>query len=186
MTEPHDEYKFQQQCTDMVYRETFACVSNLVHTLAKSYGSVGREVRDLEDLCEQAWELARPLDDWQGAAEYEGWEVKPVPGQDEDDDPLFHGEKDEDGTLRTTDEDWSSEDEAWEGICRAEDIDPYETEIYEHWVVSDWLAARLEEQGERIDRDFAGLTVWARTTTGQSISMDHVIRVITKAMHEAV
>jgi len=45
----------------------------------------------------------------------------------------------------------------------------------EHWIVSDWLAEKLIEKGEIIDTDFAGLAVWARTTTGQVIESDEII-----------
>lgn len=30
-------------------------------------------------------------------------------------------------------------------------------------------------RGERVDKDFAGITIWARTTTGQAIDCDYVI-----------
>jgi len=56
--------------------------------------------------------------------------------------------------------------------------EPYQREVYEHWIVSDWLADRLAEKGEKIDNDFAGMTVWARTTTGQGIASDSVIEAI--------
>lgn len=52
-------------------------------------------------------------------------------------------------------------------------------EIFEWWVVSDWLADKLEEAGEPILKsDYE--TWWGRTTTGQSISMDYVIQNIVK------
>src|SRR3990167_1679100 len=38
-------------------------------------------------------------------------------------------------------------------------IEPYQREAYEHWIVSNWLAAKLEEHGEMILRDFLGLTI---------------------------
>lgn len=49
-------------------------------------------------------------------------------------------------------------------------------EVFEHWIVSDWLAEKLAAKGEKVDTDFAGLTVWARTTTGQGIASDSVIQ----------
>ena len=48
--------------------------------------------------------------------------------------------------------------------------------VYEHWIVSDWLAIRLEKHGEVIERDFYGLTIWGRGATGQRISLDPVIQ----------
>ena len=48
-------------------------------------------------------------------------------------------------------------------------------EVYEWWIVSDWLYRRLKEQGEVVCDDFHGLTIWGRQTTGQAIYMDYVI-----------
>ena len=55
------------------------------------------------------------------------------------------------------------------------DVFQAECEVYEHWIVSDWLATKLEEKGETIERDFHGLTVWGRCCTGQAILLDRVI-----------
>jgi hypothetical protein len=66
----------------------------------------------------------------------------------------------------------------WGDLCKSEGIDPYQREVFEHWLVSDWLADKLEAHGEKVDRDFAGMTVWARTTTGQAIYADYVIEQI--------
>lgn len=56
-------------------------------------------------------------------------------------------------------------------------IDPDQREVYEHWIVSDWLAGKLADRGE-VTGDFAGLTIWGRCTTGQAIAMDGVIQQI--------
>lgn len=58
-------------------------------------------------------------------------------------------------------------------------------EVYEHWIVSPWLAEELAKRGERIEMDFFGLAVWGRTTTGQGIAMDSVIREIVSELHSA-
>lgn len=57
---------------------------------------------------------------------------------------------------------------------------------YAHWAVSTWLAEKLQAQGERVDTDFAGLNIWARTTTGQAISMDGCIKRIYAEMTSSV
>ena len=56
-------------------------------------------------------------------------------------------------------------------------IDDYEeaVEAYEHWIVSDWLADKLEAYGELVTKDFLGLTIWGRTCSGQAILLDWVI-----------
>lgn len=51
-------------------------------------------------------------------------------------------------------------------------------EVYEHWIVNDWLADRLAEKGEAVEKDFIGMTIWGRTTTGQAIYSDRVIQEI--------
>ncbi|RLC34851.1 MAG: hypothetical protein DRZ76_01730 [Candidatus Nealsonbacteria bacterium] len=49
----------------------------------------------------------------------------------------------------------------------------------EHWIVSDYLADRLQEQGEMV-ANVLGMQVWGRTCTGQAIALDDVIRKIAK------
>ena len=66
------------------------------------------------------------------------------------------------------------------------DIEPTQREVFEHWIVSDWLADRLEEHGERVLRDFFGLTVWGRICSGQSIACDYVIGAIYDELHQEV
>ena len=62
----------------------------------------------------------------------------------------------------------------WEDLCNEQNIDPYEREAFEHWIVTDWLGERLTEKGETV-RELMGLTIWARGTTGQVIAHDSVI-----------
>lgn len=70
----------------------------------------------------------------------------------------------------------------YEEVCSKYDLDYDYDEVYEHWVVSDWLARKLGERGE-ITGDVAGLTVWGRCCTGQSISMDSVVQDIAKGSY---
>jgi hypothetical protein len=55
------------------------------------------------------------------------------------------------------------------------DTDDFREDVYEHWIVSGWLAARLRERGE-VTGDLCGVTIWGRCTTGQSICLDRVIQ----------
>lgn len=59
--------------------------------------------------------------------------------------------------------------------CEASNIDPIDSEVYEHWAVSPWLAEKLVALGEKVDPDFADLNIWARQNTGQEITADDVI-----------
>lgn len=78
--------------------------------------------------------------------------------------------------------------DTWQEACDMHDIDAseYRRDIFEHWIVSDWLANRLEEHGERVLRDFFGLTVWGRAGTGQAIALDYVIGAIYDELHREV
>ena len=145
-----------------VQREVVQCVSDVVSTLAKGCG--GRASNDMRDLCEQAFELACPIDDWEEAARGEGWSLSkhPVGKHFVDTYGNYHDVL-------------SPDCDSWEELCDAEGIEPYAREVYEHWAVTPWLAERLIAQGEKVDLDFAGMCVWARTTTGQQISADYVI-----------
>ena len=71
-------------------------------------------------------------------------------------------------------------DEYDEAECKAckESVEPElePKEIYEYWAVSSWLARKLDEAGEAVHTDVCGHNIWGRCTTGQAISMDHVIR----------
>jgi hypothetical protein len=71
----------------------------------------------------------------------------------------------------------TSNEDLWEGLCQEQGIDAeeYRSDIFEHWIVSDYLARRLEDKGHRVLRDFFGMTVWCRPTTGQAILLDSVI-----------
>lgn len=57
------------------------------------------------------------------------------------------------------------------------DADEYESDVYEHWIVSNWLARKLAERGE-VTGDVCGMTIWGRCTTGQAIGLDYVIQQI--------
>ena len=52
-------------------------------------------------------------------------------------------------------------------------------EVLEWWLVTPWLARRLQEQGEHIV-EALGCRWWGRTTSGQAIYMDEVILQICK------
>ena len=61
-------------------------------------------------------------------------------------------------------------------------LDPVYDEIYEHWTINEgFIAETLKEHGQVVF-DFGGMTIWGRGTTGQSISIDGVIRKIVKEL----
>lgn len=164
------ESELQRLASEFVRREVICCVSGLVSTLAGGANSISDLAgRDLVSLGEQAMELAAPIPDYEEAAIQEGWAYREVDGV---------------GEWACVERDGAMIYDTAQEVCDGEQIDPYEREVFEHWAVSPWLADKLIAQGEKVDKDFAGLCVWARTTTGQGISSDGVIQRIAKAIVE--
>jgi hypothetical protein len=161
---------------ELVQREVLACASSLISTLAGGYGCTPARTephRIVGELCEQALDPAGPIDDWEEAAIQAGWIFDPQSERwTENDSP------DREGSAVAY--------ELAETLCTENNLEPYQREVYEHWFVSHWFADLLAEQGEKVDKDFAGLCIWARTTTGQAISGDAVIERIAAKLNEAV
>lgn len=170
---------------DLVRREVCHCASSLISTLAAAAYSIPSKrhgmvdpIEELGALAEQAAELAAPIDDWEEAARENGWKTA----------DLTPGMLTREFTDRTEAETLlpsRGHEYDWEAACQLSEVDPYQREVYEHWIVTDWLADKLIEHGEKVDKDFAGMCIWARTTTGQRISADHVIKTITAEVNAA-
>lgn len=178
----------------LVRREVRCCVSALVSTLAKAaHGAIAspdhrnpyldENISGVMYLADQAAELAAPILDYEEAAREHIFDLP----RDEVVDYLESA-----GFAVYDDESDATLQEAmWQGIrpnasefCAQHNVEPYDREVYEHWVVSNWLADKLAARGEKVDKDFAGLAVWARTTTGQSIACDSVIADIWRDLHK--
>lgn len=174
---------YQRAVGEMVEREVVYCVSMLIYALQKGYE------------CWRAMELDES--EMYGLAAQDDWET---PGtyyieNDMDRDQLV--EELEDRDVIDSDEEWGETEEElkalrekliediddWEEFCSDNRIDPEQHEVYEHWIVSGWLAGKLEEHGEVVVKDFLGLTIWGRGTTGQSIKLDGVICAIYDETH---
>lgn len=76
-------------------------------------------------------------------------------------------------------------DENPEDFCNEFDVDFYDypREVYEYWLVSDWMGRYLKDRGYLVV-DWMGLTVWGRQTTGQAILLDGVIRDICGELYD--
>jgi hypothetical protein len=177
----------------MVQHEVLCCVSKLVATLAQTTSYVcprktepnARENAAHYDLCIAAQELAKPVLDYEKAATQVGWVTRPATVSAD-------GIKSDACVVRGT----TADDpeyvigfkyaESWTDACKADGIEPYEWKVFEHWAVSSWLAEKLIAQGERVDTDFAGLNVWARTITDtdRGIACDGVMQRIHANMVE--
>lgn len=147
----------EDEIRNFVNEEVLHCVSCLIHEIT----------RFMPETHEYYDELLSILlkEDWVSAAEDNGT-LEEDGGQyrfvNDCTNGVFHDEL---------------EEAAYE-FCQDNDIDPYKTEAYEHWIVSERLAKNLAKQGEMVTTDFMGLTIWGRTTTGQAIYLDRVIQEI--------
>ena len=144
----------------LVEREVVQCVSMLVYHFCQHQEALtGSEYSydDLLEICQQQ--------DWENSVrEHDGF-VSAGPGE-----------------IIVKPAGVEQEFDTWQEAAEALGIDdPQTNEAYEHWVVSDWFAARLKERGEMTGELF-GLTIWGRCTTGQGIAMDSVIGSIAAEM----
>ena len=137
----------------LVQREVKYNVSKLIDELAYEYGDP------------HFGDLMRGPEDYENAARDEGWYVNSDTNKIE-----LVGHPDGGSYVNNAN--------GWKYIGEDHDIDPYYTDILEYWIVSDWLADELIAKGETVAKDFMGLTIWARTTSGQSTSLDYVIQLI--------
>ena len=146
---------------EFVQRETIYCVSSLVCTLTQENKLDG--------------ELAFSL--WQGKVDYETaeYEINQARGKLLQEDGYW-GVYGENVCYWIIDPCHNSKNDAIDDYFDG-DLDSYRSEVFEHWLVSSWLAQKLIEQGETVV-EFYGLTVWGRTTTGQAIYCDYVIQEI--------
>lgn len=66
-------------------------------------------------------------------------------------------------------------------LCSHLNLEPEYLEIMEHWFVSDFLAKKLREKGERVVQ-IEGDYVWGRACSGQHLKHDLVIQQIAKEL----
>lgn len=68
------------------------------------------------------------------------------------------------------------------GLFGGEDEEGNIPEVYEYWLVTPWLAEKLEAHGELVT-EFCDLNIWGRQTTGQLISEDGIIDDIARELY---
>ena len=71
-------------------------------------------------------------------------------------------------------------DGAWEEVADHLGLEPQTIEALQFWLVSDWLADKLEDVGALVARDVMGLNVWGRTECGQALSADADLRAVVR------
>jgi len=156
----YDSVKNQEIKRRFVNREVFYNVSILIDELAKKIDML--EPEDYEELMKV---IEKP--DYETAVE-------------NDHDCHVQYSKKLDGYVwvnkdtHEISEPFDTYNEACEDCVQENNLDYDYLEIYEHWIVSDFLARKLKAHGEAVG-EILGLTVWGRATTGQAICLDYVI-----------
>lgn len=173
---------------EFVGREIIYCASSLIGDLSRLMSDASRETRqhigvdedELMDLMRREdwetpldWHIDHDMDRVELIDALESFGVEPEGELDLNHEPWV-GIPDDDlrATLLAH---LSEEDDDRRTFMSENRIEVEYDEVYEHWIVTNWLAERLKEKGE-ITGEVCGLTIWGRCTTGQSISMDGVIQ----------
>jgi len=167
MTMTQDEISFQNVCREFVDKNVYYLVSPLI-----------KHLMDCEPDNHELAELAYTKD-YQSPAEELGWTLTKV-----DSFYVFTNAKTWEGFVSPMSA-IESEDVVWENLCFSEKLEPYIRESLEFWLVSEPLAKRLAAKGEAV-ADIYSLDVWGRTTTGQAIHMDSVIKDIVRDVESDV
>ncbi|KAE8546186.1 hypothetical protein [Marinobacter nauticus] len=68
----------------------------------------------------------------------------------------------------------------WQDVGEYLSLDPFTVEALQHWLVSDWLAEKLERVGALIAVDVMGFNIWGRTECGQSLEYDSTLKAVAK------
>ena len=179
----------QRVCEKLVEREVVYCVSSLVYELMQ-------KMEEFPDWQDELMDLSRSLptaedllndsshtlyEDSMGASfalpDQMAGEYNSISHPDEDKLDELRDEFLAENGVELTDPESASEVADDLGL----EISEYESEVLEHWIVSDWLARNLADRGETVC-ELMGLTIWGRCTSGQSIALDGIIEDIAKDM----
>ena len=179
----------QEILRTFVGREVSNCVSSLISHFASCSDALDGSGYDWEDIhalcCRDDWEEPFEESDFEMVENSEGdfyaIDRKEFPATIDNFTDEFDVEAAEqfDDYLAENSvafaSDWDEDDPDWREACELVGIDePHTHEAYEHWIVTEWLARKLEEHGQ-ITGEFFGLPIWGRCTTGQAILLDYVI-----------
>ena len=102
---------------------------------------------------------------------------------DDEDDATFAAQASVIDVIRDKVKGTVTNDEERRNLAATFGLEPEQREVYEHWLVDRYFAKELQELGELVF-EFEAMTLWGRTTTGQSISMDYVIRSLVKGLSD--
>lgn len=164
----------QETVERIVSREILHCASQLIQELSS-------HDEYMEDICEFSLKYDYESACWEELVSCK-WSVLSGYLDDEgiehDEEKLEHDYEYRKQMISELDEDISDYSE-W---CDSQLIECDATEALEFWIVSDWLATKLQEQDELIG-EITGFNIWGRTCSGQAISMDYVIENIARKLN---
>lgn len=187
MTNLYSNDKVRECAERIVSTDIFACASYMVSAITGNDAYEACRLLDI-DYEDELMPLLESLD-WEEAAKYhidcmdaddlrsyldeQGVDYEaPVDEDDADEDnPVAEGTSLAEMKVLALD---AAEEQDWQIFCSEFNIEPDRNEVYEHWIVSSWLAGKLSERGHPTG-EMLGFTLWGRCTTGQRISMDGVI-----------
>lgn len=187
MSDLYSNDAVRDRAEQLVRQNVHYCVSTLISNIAQPKGGIDvckalsidyeddllplLEITDYEEAAERHInEMDR--DDLRTYLNDQGVEFKDDEHEFEIDvDTIEHVDKNELHRLALE----AMREQGAQEFCNEFNVEPDRNEVYEHWIVDDWFADKLEAKGHPIARDFLGMTIWGRPTTGQSIAMDEVI-----------
>ena len=157
---------------EFVGREVIYCVSCLIDELRKKEGCLDEEI---------LYELYRGSIDYDAAKyELEQEGVNTFKCLCPDDDKYYWGVKSEHSVWKVDPIHNDEETAIYEYFEQHLNgcLEDYRSEVFEHYIVTSWLADKLEALGETVVRDLYGLTIYCRPCTGQALHCDWVIQQI--------
>ena len=163
----------QRICGDLVGREVHYCASMLVDHFARNQEALNGSDYSWEEVIELCEKRADNSDEI-SELEDEITEAEEELGDAEDDTNADRNPRQLAKLQAEVDRLTEKRDE-----LQQEQDEP--SEIYEHWIVSDYFARKLKAHGE-VTGELFGITLWGRGCTGQAIKMDNVIQAIAAEM----
>ena len=176
--------EFQEACKDLVRVEVLACASQLISELFSNDKYIDELVPVMsQELfeCTECGETFNSIEDFEEHRKenHKQYECQVCFDMFTDmDKALDHLKQEHLNILRIAIKEGTGIEKEIAEVESDEEPSTITREALEHWIVSDWLADRLEEKGEMILKDFLGLNIWGRSTSGQAISIDNVIEEI--------
>ncbi|HDK7195006.1 TPA: hypothetical protein PTV74_003313 [Clostridium botulinum] len=150
-----DNNKMQERIENIIENEVLVCQSSLVEKLLES------EIVYCDDIENMYINNSEEIEELQNKIE-----------ELEDKEELTEQEESEIEELENKIEELEEEQE-----------EPQE--IFEWWVVSNWLANKLEQYGEPILNSDYG-TWWGRTCTGQALKLDYIFQQIVEDIFKQI